>query len=148
MVRRDRLPSSSGSTLPLKDDHQQAAVAVHTHGIARQKIQAVPHWHDSQLFAPLERLVMEYAETITATPPTVDDQLARRLRVHLDEAQLVELTMIACPENARLRLNSAVGLTSQGFNGCCALPRSKGTPERSIDKTPHGSRAKNVSRGW
>jgi AhpD family alkylhydroperoxidase len=100
--------------------------ALHAHGIARQKIEAVPHWRDSQLFAPLERLVLEYAEAITTTPPTVDDELVRRLRMHLDEAQLVELTMIVCLENVRSRFNSAVGLTSQGFKDRCELPQVQG----------------------
>ena len=30
------------------------------HGIPREKIEAVPHWRDSEVFSPLERLVMEY----------------------------------------------------------------------------------------
>jgi alkylhydroperoxidase family enzyme len=41
---------------------------LHTHGIPREKIEAVPQWRDSALFAPLERLVMAYAEAMTETP--------------------------------------------------------------------------------
>src|SRR5262245_10610409 len=44
-----------------------------THGIPREKIEAVPSWRESSLFNPLERLAMEYAEAITQTPPAVDD---------------------------------------------------------------------------
>jgi alkylhydroperoxidase family enzyme len=44
---------------------------LHGHGIPREKIEPVSHWRDSDLFDPLERLVMEYAEAITQTPPTV-----------------------------------------------------------------------------
>ena len=62
------------------------------YGIPREKIEAVQRSRDSEVFSPLERLVMEYAEAMTATPPTVDDELVKRLRAHLDEAQLVELT--------------------------------------------------------
>jgi hypothetical protein len=64
---------------------------------------------------------MEYAEAMTATPPTVDDELVQRLRTHLDAAQLVELTAIICLEHVRSRFNSAVGLTDQGFKDRCAM---------------------------
>jgi alkylhydroperoxidase family enzyme len=86
----------------------------------------VPQWRDSELFDPLERLVMQYAEAMTETPPTVDDELVKRLLDHLDEAQLIELTMIVCLENVRSRFNSAVGLTSQGFKDRCETPQLKG----------------------
>jgi len=46
-------------------------------------------------------------------PPTVDDELVKRLRAYLDEARLVELTAIICLENVRSRFNSAVWLTGQ-----------------------------------
>ncbi len=51
----------------------------HGHGISREKIEAVLHWRDSKLFDTLERLVMEYAEAMTETPPTVDDEFVKRL---------------------------------------------------------------------
>jgi alkylhydroperoxidase family enzyme len=57
---------------------------------------------DSELFDPLERLVMEYAEAMTETPPTVDDELVKRLLKHLDEAQLVEtLAFSGCRKRER-----------------------------------------------
>jgi alkylhydroperoxidase family enzyme len=99
---------------------------LHTHGIPREKIDAVPRWRNSKLFGPLGRLVMEYAEAMTETPPTVDDELVKRLRDYFDEAQLVELTAIICLENVRSRFNSAVGLTRQGFKERCEIPQSKG----------------------
>jgi hypothetical protein len=99
---------------------------MHGHGISREKMEAVPHWRDSELFDQLERLVLEYAEAITETPPTVDDELVRRLLDHLVEAQLVELTMIILLENMRSRFNSAAGLTGQGFKDRCEIPRLDG----------------------
>ena len=92
-----------------------------THGIPNEKIEAVPRWRNSELFSPLERLAMEYAEALTETPPTVDDGLVKELRNHLDEAQLVELTAIICLENLRSRRNIAFGLTSQGFRARCEV---------------------------
>jgi len=43
------------------------------------------------LFDQLERLVLEYAEAMTETPPTVDDELVKSRLDHLDEAQAVQL---------------------------------------------------------
>lgn len=68
---------------------------------------------------------MEYAEAMTDTPPTVDDDLVKKLRAHLNEAQLVELTMVVCLENLRSRFNSAIGLTRQGFKDRCDVAPSR-----------------------
>jgi alkylhydroperoxidase family enzyme len=97
---------------------------MHSHGISPEKIEAVPHWRESELFDPLERLVLEYAEAMTETPPTVDDNLVDKLRDHLDDAQLVELTMIVCLENVRSRFTSACGLAAQGFKDRCEVPKA------------------------
>lgn len=56
------------------------------------------------------------------TPPTVGDELVARLRRRLDEAQLVELTMMVAVENLRSRPNAALGLTSQGCKDRCDVP--------------------------
>lgn len=53
------------------------------HGISREKIEGVPHWQDRELSGPLERLVLEYAGAMTLTPPTVGDELVKRLRITL-----------------------------------------------------------------
>jgi alkylhydroperoxidase family enzyme len=92
------------------------------HDVPAEKIRAVPHWRDSDVFSGLERLVLEYAEAMTATPPTVTDELTQRLGGHLGEAQLVELTAMVAVENLRSRINAALGLTAQGFKDRCEIP--------------------------
>jgi AhpD family alkylhydroperoxidase len=99
--------------------------SVTNHGVAAEKILAVPAWRDSDVFSELERLVLGYAEAMTATPPEVTDEMVARLRDHLDEAQLVELTAIVAVENLRSRINSALGLTAQGFKDRCEIPASR-----------------------
>ncbi|MQY03615.1 carboxymuconolactone decarboxylase family protein [Actinomadura macrotermitis] len=93
-----------------------------THGIPLAKLEAVPHWRDSELFTERERLVMEYAEAMTADPPQVTDEMAEGLRGFLSERQLVELTMMVAVENLRSRFNAAAGLTGQGFKERCEIP--------------------------
>ncbi|GHC31946.1 carboxymuconolactone decarboxylase family protein [Streptomyces cinnamoneus] len=92
------------------------------HGTPHEKLQDVPRWRESDVYTPLERDVMEYAEAMTATPPTVDDELADRLRGRLGEAAFVELTAMVAVENFRSRINAALGLSSQGFKDTCDVP--------------------------
>lgn len=75
-------------------------------------------------FSELERLVLEYADAITATPVEVPDALFARLREKFDEAQLVELTSAIAWEGYRARFSHAFGIESEGFNegAVCALP--------------------------
>jgi alkylhydroperoxidase family enzyme len=101
--------------------------AITNHHVPAEKIRAVPHWRDSDVFSELERLVLAYAEAMTATPPQVTDETVAQLRAHLDEAQLVELTAIVAVENLRSRINAALGLTAQGFKDRCEIPGA-GTP--------------------
>ena len=98
------------------------------HGVPAPKIHAVPNWRDSDLFTGLERLVLEYAEAMTATPPGVTDEMVDALRGYLSEAQLVELTAIIAVENLRSRINSALGLSAQGFKDRCELPATGDRP--------------------
>ena len=91
-------------------------------GVDPVKLRDVPRWRDSAVYTDLERAVMEYAEAMTSTPLTVTDEMVEGLRRRLDDAQLVELTMMVAVENTRSRFNSALGLTSQGFKDRCEIP--------------------------
>ena len=93
-----------------------------TNGMPIEKLEQVTRWRESEVYTPLERKVLEYAEAMTATPPTVTDEMVEALRSDLDDAQLVELTATIAAENLCSRTNSALGLTSQGFKNQCDLP--------------------------
>ncbi|MEU8551041.1 carboxymuconolactone decarboxylase family protein [Streptomyces roseoverticillatus] len=104
------------------------------HGLPHEKLQDVPVWRESRAYAPLERDVMAYAEAMTATPPTVEDDLAERLRQRLGDAAFVELTSMIAVENLRSRTNAALGLHSQGFKDTCDIPAAPARPQ--ADRTP------------
>ena len=91
-------------------------------GVDPAKLRDVPRWRDSDLYTDLERRVLAYAEAASSTPPTVTDEQVAELRRDLDDAQLVELTMMIAVENSRSRFNAALGLTSQGFRDRCEVP--------------------------
>jgi alkylhydroperoxidase family enzyme len=92
-----------------------------TNGMPIEKLEQVTRWRESDVYTPLECNVLEYAEAMTATPPTVTDEMVEALRADLDDAQLVELTATIAAENLFSRTNSALGLTSQGFKNQCDL---------------------------
>lgn len=92
-------------------------------GLRRERIDYVPVWREHRdEFTELELAVMEYAEAMTETEPQVGDELATRLVGMLGEPAFVELTAMVAVENLRSRINSALGLVSQGFAEECAVP--------------------------
>jgi len=94
----------------------------HNKGLDEAKLREVPRWRQSDIFDATERHVLEYADAMTATPPTVTDEMVAALLDDLGAPAVVELTQIIALENMRSRFNSAAGLASQGFSDVCALP--------------------------
>ncbi|MFI9487203.1 carboxymuconolactone decarboxylase family protein [Promicromonospora sp. NPDC052451] len=86
------------------------------------KLHDVPVWRTSDRFTDLERDVLAFAEAETATPPAVDDALAARLTGALGAEAFTELVAIVAVENLRSRINSAMGLSAQGFSDRCEVP--------------------------
>jgi alkylhydroperoxidase family enzyme len=86
------------------------------------KASQVPRWREADVFTPLERDVLEYAEAMTNTPPTVTDELSARLLEQLGPAAMVELTACIAFANLTTRSNTALGITSQGFSDACEIP--------------------------
>jgi alkylhydroperoxidase family enzyme len=86
------------------------------------KASQVPRWRESDVFTPLERDVLEYAEAVTNTPPTVTDELYAGLLHRLGPAAMVELTAFIAFVNLATRANVANGVESQGFSAACEIP--------------------------
>lgn len=93
----------------------------HNEGLDLTKAREVPRWRESPVFTPLERDVMEYAEAMTNTPPTVTDELSARLLEALGAPALVELTAFVAVANQNTRGNAALGIEAQGFAARCGL---------------------------
>lgn len=94
----------------------------HNEGLDLAKVREVPRWRESDVFTPLERDVLEYAEAMSTTPLTVTDELVTRLIDQLGTPAVMELTQMIALENMRSRFNSAAGLQSQGYSDVCELP--------------------------
>ena len=93
-------------------------------GLTDKEILALPNYQTSPLFSELDKLILDYAVGMSRTPADVPSELFDRLRRHLDDGQLVELTHHIAVENMRGRFNMALGIGSAGFsNGMvCAVP--------------------------
>jgi AhpD family alkylhydroperoxidase len=94
----------------------------HNEGLDEAKVREVPRWRESDVFTPLEREVLAYAEAMSTTPLTVTDEMTASLIAQLGVPAVVELTQIVAVENMRSRFNSAAGLKSQGYSDVCELP--------------------------
>jgi AhpD family alkylhydroperoxidase len=93
-------------------------------GLNDEELLALPNYQTSPLFSELDKLVLDYAVGMTRTPVDVPDELFDRLRQHLDDGQIVELTHHIALENMRGRFNLALGIGSAGFSEgmVCAIP--------------------------
>jgi alkylhydroperoxidase family enzyme len=91
------------------------------HGLDVERAREIPRWRESEVFTPLEREVLEYAEAMSQTPPTVTDELVESLSEQLGAAGLVELTSVIGYANLTTRSNVALGIESEGFAAACGL---------------------------
>ncbi|WP_218081375.1 carboxymuconolactone decarboxylase family protein [Anthocerotibacter panamensis] len=74
-------------------------VPMHTYmlrklGTPEEKIQAIARYVTSDLYSPIEKLALEYAERITVPTMTVTESFFEHLKEHFKEADLVELTAL------------------------------------------------------
>ncbi len=86
-----------------------------TLGVSDEKILAIDEHADSPLFSDLEHVALEYADAMTRSDRDVDDDLFQRLRSHLEEDAIVELTAVIAWENASSKFNRALRIDSQGL---------------------------------
>ncbi|PRB04356.1 carboxymuconolactone decarboxylase family protein [Microbacterium sp. MYb64] len=93
----------------------------HDKGLDEEKAREVPIWRESTRFTRRERLVMEYAEAMSLTPPAVTDELSDALLAELGAPALLELAAKVGYLNATARSNIALGIHSDGFADACGL---------------------------
>lgn len=96
------------------------------------KAREVPRWRDSEAFTDLERNVLEYAEAMTDTPPTVENGLVSSLVAELGEPAVVELTAFIALANLSGRSNVALGIESEGYADSCELKPLAHPSERRL----------------
>ncbi|HEX4107974.1 MAG TPA: carboxymuconolactone decarboxylase family protein [Solirubrobacteraceae bacterium] len=99
-------------------------------GVTGEELLDLPRYRESERFDALDTLVLDYTVAVTRTPCEVTDEVVARLREHLDDPQIVELTHMIALENQRARFNCALDLEPAGFSEgkVCAVPEREPTP--------------------
>ncbi len=93
-------------------------------GIRDAQLLELARYRESAEFTPLERLALDLAVAMTRTPAEVPPELVAELRVHMSEAELVELAASIAWEQYRARFNRVFGVRSAGYSegAFCVLP--------------------------
>lgn len=99
----------------------------HTSGLTRAQITELPRYRTSDAYTDLEKLVIAFAEAMTATPAVDLEELRDTLLTHLSKAQLTELAATIAWENQRARLNQGLGVQPTGMADgmACAMPEPR-----------------------
>lgn len=73
-------------------------------------------WRQTDELSEIERLVVELADVLSATPVNLTDDLTARLRQQFSERQLVDLVNNIAWENCRARFNRGLGVESDHYD--------------------------------
>ena len=93
-------------------------------GLALDRLQDIDNYATSPRFSDDERAAIAYADAMTTDPHTVTDEQVADLRRRFGDAGVMELTYQIGVENMRARMNTALGITEQGFSSgdACRVP--------------------------
>jgi AhpD family alkylhydroperoxidase len=93
-------------------------------GLDTQRLKEIDNYAISPLFTDDERAAIAYADAMTTDPHTVTDEQVADLRARFGDAGVIEMTYQIGLENMRARMNSALGITEQGFSSgdACRIP--------------------------
>ncbi len=93
-------------------------------GLDVERLKDIDNYATSTAFTDDECAAIAYADAMTTDPHTVTDEQVADLRARFGDAGVIELTYQIGVENMRARMNSALGITEQGFNSgdACRIP--------------------------
>ncbi|OJZ70039.1 transposase [Mycobacterium paraffinicum] len=93
-------------------------------GLDIDRLKEIDSYASSPLFTDDERAAIRYADAMTTDPHTVTDEQVADLRARFGDAGVIELTYQIGVENMRARMNTALGITEQGFSSgdACRVP--------------------------
>lgn len=93
-------------------------------GLDVERLKEIDNYAASTAFTDDERAAIRYADAMTTDPHTVTDEQVADLRARFGDAGVIELTYQIGVENMRARMNTALGITEQGFSSgdVCRVP--------------------------
>jgi len=93
-------------------------------GLTDEQLLSLHDAHASELFDDDQLLVIDLATGMSTTPGQVEEELMQRAQARFGVKGTMELAQLIAWENARARLNVALGIGAEGFSEgkACALP--------------------------
>jgi AhpD family alkylhydroperoxidase len=93
-------------------------------GLDVERLKEIGDYATSSRYSDDERAAIAYADAMTATPTEATDEQVADLERRFGRDGVVELTYQIALENQRSRMNTALGITEQGFNSgdACRVP--------------------------
>src|SRR5919109_686229 len=88
-------------------------------GLSQAKIDAALGIRDTAELSTRERLALEYADRVSATPVDVPDDFFTRVAAEFGEREIVELTATIAHENYNSKFNRPLRIEANDF---CAKP--------------------------
>ena len=100
------------------------AMLIRMDGLDVDRLKHVDDYATSPLFSDDERAAIAYADAMTTDPHLVTDEQVADLRRRFGDDGVMELTYQIGVENMRARMNTALGITEQGFSSgeACRVP--------------------------
>ena len=100
------------------------AMLIRMDGLDVDRLKHVDDYVTSPLFSDDERAAIAYADAMTTDPHLVTDEQVADLRRRFGDDGVMELTYQIGVENMRARMNTALGITEQGFSSgeACRVP--------------------------
>jgi AhpD family alkylhydroperoxidase len=100
------------------------AMLIRLDGLDVERLKTIDDYATSPLFTDDERAAIAYADAMTTDPHLVTDEQVADLRRRFGDAGTMELTYQIGIENMRARMNTALGITEQGFSSgdACRVP--------------------------
>jgi alkylhydroperoxidase family enzyme len=65
-------------------------------GLTDEQVAAIPAWNSADCFSPLERAVLAYTDDLVMNGGRVPDATFARLKKHLSDEEILELTYVTC----------------------------------------------------
>lgn len=104
------------------------AMLMRLDGLDLDRLKHIDDYATSPLFSADERAAIAYADAMTTDPHNVTDEQVADLRNRFGDKGVMELTYQIGVENMRARMNTALGITEQGFSSgdACRVPWAPG----------------------
>lgn len=88
----------------------QHCKAARRHGVDEEKIKAIPHWAASDVWTPLERIVLAYTDCLVLDKGRVPDGVFEALHAQMSEGDILELSYHICGYNLHAVMCKALRL--------------------------------------